>query len=215
MGMTIVVKGIGDLAASLERRRQRTASQVGDAIQLSAKMLRDAQLDLARSPFRRRGLWRNVQDAPRRFQVSGNALVDARLNAGRTEARILTKAHITTARSKAIKAVFDRAGQRKQLFRSELWVRRGRLKAGQKRSHKGHESRAGLQRVALSSLSRKKNAKFSGSIREWAEPKDLHKRDTVRLRGDALRIIIAAPVIKRNKSKILAHIQRAARKGMS
>ncbi len=213
-GLSIVVQGVGDVVKEIDRRRQSTEKRVGDVIELSAKTLRDAQLDLARSPFRRRGLWRNVQDAPRRFQVSGNALVDARMNADRTEARIVTKAHITTARSPAIKAVLERTGQGKLLRRTELWIKRGSSR-GKKRSHKGHESRAGLQRVSLAGgLSRFGNSRKK-HIREWALPRDLDKRDTVRLRGDALRAIISAPVLVRHESKILASLAAAARKGLS
>lgn len=213
-GLSIIVRGVEDVVKDLARRQQNTEKRVGDELESSAKLLRDAQLDLARSPFRRRGLWRNVQDAPRRFQVSGNSLVDARMNADRTEARILTRAHVTTARSPAIKAVLERTGQAKLLRRTELWVKRGSSR-GKKRSHKGHESRAGLQRVSLAGgLSR-----FGGSrkkhIREWALPRDLDKRDTVRLRGDALRAIISAPVLVRHESKIIARLNAAARKGLS
>lgn len=212
-GLAILVRGIGDVAKGLERRRQRTENRVGDAVILCAKVVREAALDLARFPFRRRGLWRNVQDAPRRFKVAGSALVESRVNSTKTEATILARAHITTARSKAVKSVLGKLGQSKDLVRKELWIKRGSSR-GKTRSHAGHQSRTGLQRVSLSGgLSR-----FGGSrkrhIREWALPRDLDKRDTVRLRGEALRVIVLQPSLDRNRSKILAHLNVAARSGM-
>lgn len=214
MGMRILVQGIEDVARGLEERRQRTQRSVGDAIVLSSKLLRDAALDLARTPFRRRGLWRNVQDAPRRFRVQGTNLVEARINSSRDEAQVIAKAHVTSARSKAVKAVFERTGQSRQLVRKELWIKRGSSRSG-KRSHAGHDSRAGLVRVSLAGgLSRLGNSR-KRHLREWALPRDLDKRDTVRLRGEALRVIVLGPALKRNQKTILDHLHFAARKGMS
>ncbi len=214
MGMRLLVQGIEAVAKDYERRTRSTERRVGDALQLGAKVIRDAGLKLADTPFRRRGLWRNVQDTSRRFRVRGNSLVEARVNSSRTEAQVLAKAHITSGRSDAVKSVFGRTGKSKELVRKELWIKRGSSRSGN-RSHKGHPDRTGLQRVSLAGgLSR-----FGGSrkrhIREWALPRGLDQRDTVRLRGEELRIIVLGPAVERNEKSILAHIHWAARKGMS
>ena len=207
------VKGVDQVARSLERKRKATESKVGDAVVLGAKTIRDAGDTLAQAPFRKRGLFRNVQDAPRRTRVSSAGLVQARFSRETLTAEILAKAHFTTARSPAIKAVLSRTGQTRLLFRRSLWIKRGSSK-GKTRSHKGHPDRNGLQQVSLAAgLSR-----FGGSrrrhIREWALPRDLDQADTVRIKGEALRQIILGPAVFRNEKKVLAHLQRAARKGL-
>lgn len=214
MGMRLLVKGIDAVAKDYERRSRATERTVGDALQLGAKLVRDEGLKLAGTPFRRRGLWRNVQDASRRFRVAGTSLVEARMNSSRTEAQVMAKAHITSARSDAVKSVFGRNGKSRELVRKELWIKRGSSRSGN-RSHKGHPDRTGLTRVSLAGgLSRFGNSR-KRHLREWALPRDLDKRDTVRLRGEELRIIVLGPAVQRNAPSILAHIHRAARKGMS
>lgn len=208
MSLKIVVQGVGEVAIGLERRRQRTENQVGDAIQSGATLARDAARRLAHVPFtvRKGYLTRNVQDATRRYHIrKRDDIVEARINSDRTEAQVLAKAHVTAARTKAVQGVLADLGRtQRYLIRKTLWVRRG--KGGQTRSHAGHKDRTGLQKVSLAQ---------NRYLRRWAMPKDIDMRDTVWLGGEALNIIVLRPAIRRNEKKILASLQLAVKKGMS
>ena len=220
MSLKIVVQGVGEVALSLERRRQLTEHRIGDAIKAGATIARDAARRLAHVPFTVRGgyITRNVQDATRRYNIrKRDDIVEARINSGRTEAQVLAKAHVTAARTKAVQGVLAGLGKTdRYLLRNSLWIKR--RKKGETRSHRGHTDRSGLSNLAFSTRAQFGGRRAKGArnpIVAWARPKDLHKRDTMWLAGDALNIIVLRPAIRRNEKKILASLQLAVKKGMS
>lgn len=216
MSLKIVVEGVGDIAAGVKRTIAITEDFVGHEINKGARTVRDSADKLANVPFKVRsnGLWRNVQESPRRYRLGGRNLVEARINSAKTEAMVVAKAHVTAARTKAVKNVFSLLGRTQRfLIRKSLWIKRGSSRAGN-RSHQGHPNRAGLMQVSLSGgLSRFGNSRQHW-IRKWAGPKDLHLRDTTWLAGEALNLIILRPAVKRNEKQILAALRLAVRRGM-
>ena len=178
MSLKIVVEGVGELASGVKRTIALTEDLVGHEIKKGAKTVRDTGDKLANVPFKVRsnGLWRNVQESPRRYRLTGRNLVEARVNSSKTEAVVMAKAHVTAARTKAIRGVFSLLGRTQRfLVRKSIWIKRGSSHGGN-RSHRGHPNRAGLQSVSLSGgLSRFGNSRQHW-IRKWALPKDLDKR---------------------------------------
>lgn len=197
--MNVRLVGANDLSSSLKRRSGEVQRMTFDAVKDGAVLVKTLGFILVRTPSLKGPASVNVQDSSRARTLRFNAsLVQARFDASKGEAQIKFSPHVTGARSKAMKAIAARTGL--NLKRRALWSRRG-FKRGK---HRAYTSRAGLTKTSFS----------TAWLVAWGIPKGLDQRDTVRVKGEALRQLVASPSVSRNKDHILDNISKAVHKGL-
>ena len=198
MSLGFQFTGLNEVGTSLKRKVGAVQRLTFDAVKDGAVLVGTYGFILVRTPILKGPASVNVQDSSRARSLRFNAsLVQARMDASKNEAQIKFSPHWTGARSKAMKAIAGRVGL--NLTRRALWVGKGRKRG----NHKGYTSRAGLQKVNF-------GTKW---LVAWGIPKDLNQKDTVRVKGEALRQMVAAPSVSRNAKAILADISTSVDKG--
>jgi hypothetical protein len=209
--LKVGLEGLAAVDAGFTRKQRAVQKGVGDAVKDGAQRVRAYAYELIRIPFRKRALWRNVQDGvTKRTRISATAqLAQARMDYGKGEAQVMVRAHFTSARTPTVKAVLDKTGNRALRMRTHLWVQRGFNQHFERGSgsHRAHESRAGLQKVSFTNQ----------GLRFWEDKdnKDTELRDTVKLEGEPLRQIIMVPAVARQEKQILSAIRRATQHALS
>lgn len=211
MSLKVTITGLELLARSIDAKAKKTARGVGGAVKDGATKIRDDGFKSSSAPFRRRARFRNVQDHRRRTRIRHRrSTVDARFDPSKNEALITAKPH-TTPVTPVVKSVATQAGQRSRLRRRAIYVRPltprqalDRSRGLTTRSTRPHASRAGLKKISLR----------NPDIRRWADGKALDTKDTLRLRGEMLRLIVLKPPVDRHRDAILRDIRTQTLRGL-
>lgn len=207
--ISLTAYGVESTARRFIRRADKLTKAIKDASREGAELVAASARERIR-PARRI----NAQDSPSPRNLTPRKPVSIRMQDGGMTAMVTARPHTTNARSRALVNVFVRLGRLKDLERKGLWIDPQSHIRGDQGHFQGRRKRQYPTRENL------KFFRFSRhpELRRWAARKDRGwqlMRHSVRLGGDALRILVMGPSLERNRKTIKSLYAAATVRGVA